>query len=90
MLPSLIKLNIIKFAHIRNDQIVLNLSNIKFKLIRLSKPTEMNNISNNELKKMFLKNQQYLIMSTNIGVVTHNEALIKGVGGKVLLAILKQ
>lgn len=86
----LIKLNIVKFAKLIENKWFLSVENTKYKLIKISKPTENTSINKEELNKLNSKSKCLLILSTNNGVVTNHEAAKSSSGGLIIAAVIKK
>lgn len=90
LIKLLIKLNIIKFTKKLNNNIydVFLNYNCNFKNIKnLYKPSRKFFLSYNELKKITLKKNWILILSTNKGLLTNFELIKKKTSGILILKL---
>jgi ribosomal protein S8 len=60
---------------------------IFFKVRRISKPSRKIYWPINKLKNKVIKEGRFYILSTNIGLITSNQALIKNVSGEIWMEI---
>lgn len=89
LLKILIKLNIIKYIILKNNNIIIYLNFFKknksiFKLKNTFKKTSLKIIKYKNLKKINKKNN-ILILSTNKGLITNYDAMKKKIGGLIIL-----
>jgi ribosomal protein S8 len=60
---------------------------IFYKVRRISKPSRRIYIKLEELKRRSIKENRFYILSTNIGLLTSNEAIKKNISGEILMEI---
>lgn len=92
LLKTFLKINVLKFIKIEKLQIIayINYNNNKpvFKnIVNMYKPSKKQFISLKKLKKLKLKHNWILIMSTNRGLINSYEAIKSNSGGLILAKI---
>lgn len=92
LLKVLLKIGIIKFIKVEGKNFVVYINYINNKpifknIINMYKPSNKNYISLKNLKKISLKKNWILILSTNKGVMNNFEALNKNLGGLLIAKI---
>jgi small subunit ribosomal protein S8 len=58
-----------------------------YRIRRISKPSRRIYIKIEELKRRAMKEGRFYILSTNIGLITSNEAIKKNISGEILMEI---